>query len=106
MEEKLLHYSNLLNARVHNEMNNTHIILETVTNHDHFMWWNVPSGANVKQWSWIWLIGTKFSAQCRSKRHLQRHPIHTVIEYGHNLIIWKKFTALLSNLLDRYEHHR
>jgi hypothetical protein len=26
----------------------------------------------VKQWSWIWFVGAKFSAQCRSKRHLQR----------------------------------
>jgi hypothetical protein len=55
-------YSYPLNARVDDEMKNTHVILEAVTNHDHFVWWNVPSGANVKQWSWIRLIGTKFSA--------------------------------------------
>lgn len=43
-------------------MKNAHIILEAVTNHNHLVWWNVPSGANMKQWSWIWLIRAEFSA--------------------------------------------
>lgn len=49
-------------ARLQNEIKNAHIILEAVTNHDHLVWRNVPIGANMEQWSWIWFIGAEFSA--------------------------------------------
>jgi hypothetical protein len=55
-------YRNPLYARLQIEMKNAHIILEAVPNHDHPIWWKFPSGENVKQWSWIWLIGPEFSA--------------------------------------------
>jgi hypothetical protein len=59
-------------------MKNAHIILEAVSNHDHLVWWEFPSGADMKQWSWIWLIGAEFSAQCRHKHHLHKFHISKI----------------------------